>query len=598
MAFQQKPPALGNQYDDDRVLRSYLKRVLPAEVHQDIEAEVRRMGALAAGPLYDLQRADRLSEPVLTRWNAWGERIDHIEVTRMWREAERLAAEFGLVATAYEQKHGAFSRIHQFALIHLFTPSTDIYACPLSMTDGAARTLLASGNNSLILDAVPHLTSRNPEYFWISGQWMTELAGGSDVGRSETIARPNDDGTWRLYGRKWFTSAITSQMALVLARPEDNPPGSKGLALFYVELRDAKGRLRNIQVDRLKDKLGTRKLPTAELTLDGTLAEPVSALANGVRAIVPMLTITRTWNAACAVALMRRGLALARDYARKRVVFGVPLAQKPLHADTLAGLQACYEGAFHLTFRVVELLGHSEANDFSTDRNGSTYALLRVLTSLAKLTTARQAISVLSDVIEAFGGAGYVEDTGLPVLLRDAQVLPIWEGTTNVLALDVIRALNEVGVGNLDVLKAEVARCAEAVTDPALAEAVTQADETLNEATGWLSQATLHGQNAVEAGARRFALQVGRAMEIALLARHAQWSLDHERDARAAVAAQRLAAGSATLAMPDLDTSFALANDTPLPVVGTELDTMPEMTVSSDVKPRKEWGDGAPLPFS
>ena len=597
MAFKQKPPALGNQYDDDRVLRSFLKRALPAEVLQEIEEELRRMGRLAAGPLYTLQLADRLHEPALTQWNAWGERIDHVEVTRLWQEAERLAAEYGLVATAYEQKHGAFSRLHQFALIHLFSPSTDIYACPLSMTDGAARTLLASGNNSLILDAVPHLTSRNPEYFWTSGQWMTELIGGSDVSRSETIARPNDDGTWRLYGRKWFTSAVNAQMTLALARPEDNPPGSKGLALFYIELRDAKGRLRNIQVDRLKDKLGTRKLPTAELLLDGTPAEPVGALANGVRAIVPMLTITRTWNAACATALMRRGLALARDYARKRVVFGAPLTKKPLHADTLAGLQAAYEGAFHLTFRVVELLGRSEANDFNTDRNGASYALLRVLNPLAKLTTARQAVTVLSDVIEAFGGAGYVEDTGLPMLLRDAQVLPIWEGTTNVLALDVIRALNEVGVGNLDVLKAEAARCAEAVTDPTLAEAVTQARETLDEAGAWLSQATLHGQAAVEAGARRFALQIGRAMEIALLACHAQWSLNHERDARAAAATQRLAAGSATLAMPDLDTSFALANDTPLPVVGAEADTAPEVTLS-DVPPRQEWGDGAPLPFS
>lgn len=599
MAFEQKPPSLGNQYDDDRVLRSYLKRALPEKMLKDIEDELQRMGALTAGPLYTLHLAERRHEPVLTQWDAWGERIDHVEVTRLWKEAERVAAEFGLVATAYEQKHGPHSRLHQFALVHLFAPSTDLYACPLSMTDGAARTLLASGNNSLILDAVPHLTSRSPEYFWTSGQWMTERTGGSDVSRAETIARLNEDGTWRLYGRKGFASAITAQMALVLARPEDNPPGSKGLALFYVELRDEQGRLRNIRIDRLKDKLGTRKLPTAELVLDGTPAELVGELSNGVRAIAPMLNVTRTWNAVCAVALMRRGLALARDYARKREAFGAALARKPLHADTLAAVQAVYEGAFHLTYRVVELLGQSEAHNFRDHRSGATYALLRVLTPLAKLTTARQAVAVLSEVVEAFGGAGYVEDTGLPTLLRDAQALPIWGGTTNVLALDVLRALSEVGASNFSMLHEEVARCAAAVREPMLTEAVAQAGRALDEADAWLARATLQGQNAVEAGARRLALRVGGALELALLARHAQWSLGHEHDARAAAATHRLGVGAETLAMPELEATFALANDTALPFAGAGTDLVPEVIISEPKpKPRKEWGDGAPPPLS
>ena len=106
------------------------------------------------------------------------------------------------------------------------------------MTDGAARCLLESGNHELIERALPRLTSRDPATFWTSGQWMTETTGGSDVGRSETRAVPDDEGGWRLYGRKWFTSAVTSQMALTLARPEGNPPGGKGLAMFYVEMRD------------------------------------------------------------------------------------------------------------------------------------------------------------------------------------------------------------------------------------------------------------------------------------------------------------------------------------------------------------------------
>ncbi|HLN99278.1 MAG TPA: hypothetical protein VK208_12530, partial [Pyrinomonadaceae bacterium] len=185
MPFQQAPPALGNQYDDDSVLRSYLKRSLPTDVLREIKPTLVTMGALAGGDLYQLQLADRLNEPTLTQWDAWGNRIDRIELTPLWRVAERIAAEHGVVATAYEQRHGRFSRVHQCALAYLFTPSTDIYSCPLAMTDGAARTLLGSGNTALIERAVPHLTSRDPKEFWTSGQWMTELTGGSDVGTSE-----------------------------------------------------------------------------------------------------------------------------------------------------------------------------------------------------------------------------------------------------------------------------------------------------------------------------------------------------------------------------------------------------------------------------
>ena len=170
MTFQQELPALGNQYHDDETLRSYLTRALPVEVLQDIEPELVEMGRLAGDDLYQFQLADRLNEPKLTQWDAWGNRIDHIELTPLWKHAEKLAAEFGLTAIPYEFKRGRFSRVHQAALAYLFTPSTDIYSCPLAMTDGAARTLLSSGNKELIDRAVPHLTSRDPKEFWTSGQ--------------------------------------------------------------------------------------------------------------------------------------------------------------------------------------------------------------------------------------------------------------------------------------------------------------------------------------------------------------------------------------------------------------------------------------------
>jgi hypothetical protein len=373
-------------------------------------------------------------------------------------------------------------------------------------------------------------------------------------------------------------------MALVLARPEGNPEGSQGLALFYVALRDDEGQLQNIQINRLKDKLGTRKLPTAEITLNGTPAEPVYGLRDGVRALVPMLTIARTWNAVTAVSLMRRGLALARNYANRREVFGKLLAQQPLHADTFAHLQAIYEGAFHLAFRVVELLGETEASDFAVRTDTEKHALLRVLTPIAKLTTGKQVVAVLSEVIEVFGGAGYVEDTGLPTLLRDAQVLPIWEGTTNVLSLDVLRALDEVG--GIGILRAEMERCAQIVKEPILSDTMQQAQSVLEKADEWLIRAQIQGRAALESGARRFAFALGQVLEQTYLACHAQWAIDHEHDARSAAALRLLTSVSGDFPIIPLDATFALANDTPLEGKEATLAGLHELNTS--------WGDGAP----
>src|SRR5262245_42936416 len=372
-----------------------------------IVAELRWLGDVAVD-CYARQLADRRNEPVLTQWDAWGQRIDRIEVSPLWRDARVLAARHGMVAAGYEPRLGARARTHQFAIVHVLAPSLDVYTCPLAMTDGAARTLLASGDRALIDRYVPLLTTRDPAAMWTSGQWMTERTGGSDVSRSETVAR-RDGETWRLYGTKWFTSASTSEMALTLARPEGNPDGSRGLALFLVELRDRDGRLRNIQVNRLKDKLGTRKVPTAELTLDGAPATLVGATGDGVRAITPMLAITRTWNAISAVSAMRRGLALAGDYARRRSAFGALLADKPLHADTLAVLEAEYAAAFCLAFRAVSVLGRLEHAAPGDPERDADERLSRVVTPIAKLVTARQAVAVTSEAIEACGGAGYVE---------------------------------------------------------------------------------------------------------------------------------------------------------------------------------------------
>jgi putative acyl-CoA dehydrogenase len=372
-----------------------------------------------------------------------------------WRRLEHAAATEGIVASAYERKFGEFSRVYNAALLYLFHSSSAFVSCPLAMTDGAARAIELYGSPEMKARAFRHLTSRNPAEFWTSGQWMTERSGGSDVSGTATLARPvagSAGWDFQLDGVKWFTSALTSQMALLLARTEGAESGSRGLSLFYVELRDERGRLKNIEVLRLKEKLGTKALPTAELLLKGTPAQLIGEPGGGVKKISSLFNITRVYNAVCATSHLRRALDLAQSYSQKRVAFGRKIAEHPLHARTLDNLELQFEKCFALTFFVAHLLGRQECGTASSED----LLLLRALTPIAKAYTARQCMAGVSEVVEIFGGAGYVEDSGIPRLLRDAQVFSIWEGTTNVLALDFLRAVEKESVA--PALKVKVER--------------------------------------------------------------------------------------------------------------------------------------------
>jgi hypothetical protein len=332
-------------------------------------------------------------------------------------------------------------------------------------------------------------------------------------------------------------------MALTLARPTGNGPGGSGLAMFYVETHDQAGRLNGMRVERLKDKLGTRKVPTAELLLEGARAELVGDTRNGTRNIEPMLIVTRAWNSVTSAAFMRRALALARSYAQQRRAFGSILSELPLHVDTLAGLEAETRGAFLLAFELVELMGRQEAGELSEEQR----VLLRLITPIAKLLTAKQAVAVVSECIEAFGGAGYVEDTGLPALLRDTQVLPIWEGTTNVLALDALLR-GELALA-LPAAQARIGECVQGVRDERLAAAGAKAVAAIEHVMRWMRE---HGDaEQVQSHARRIAMTIGRALELAFLVEHARWEL--ESGVRATLAAAiRFAAAPVDL-LVDID---------------------------------------------
>jgi len=535
--FYQSPPRLGNQFTDDRALRSLLARLMPADVRAEVEPDLERFGARVVGDIARLGDAAEAQPPVHVPFDAWGRRVDRIDTSDAWRALDRVSAEEGIVAAAYERRYGAMSRVGQLVRLYLFHPSSAVYSCPLAMTDGAARCLeLYAGDDERLRAAFAHLTSRDPAAFWTSGQWMTERSGGSDVSGTSTTACEASPGRWLLAGTKWFTSATTSQMAMTLARTPDAPPGSAGLSLFQVQLRDASGTLQGIEVHRLKDKLGTRALPTAELTLHDTPATLVGGPGHGVRKVAAMLNVTRVYNACCAVASMRRAVALAADYATRRVAFGRPLSEQPLHVETLAAMQVEAEGALQLVFHVGTLLGRAECAVASDDER----AMLRLLTPIAKLYTGRQAVALASEALEAFGGAGYIEDTGLPRLLRDAQVLSIWEGTTNVLSLDLLRVLERADA--LRGWRSDVERRLAGVRGDALADAVGLVRLAASRVMAHAEAMLTAPRDAVEAGARALAFSIARVTAGALLLEQAAWSLGAERaheQARAMAAARR-----------------------------------------------------------
>ncbi|PYQ51683.1 MAG: acyl-CoA dehydrogenase [Acidobacteria bacterium] len=530
--FFQDPPRLANTFAADAALRETLERLLPADVHAALLPEWRELGQAASGELAALARDAEVDPPRHIPYDAWGRRVDEVRLSPAWRALHGEAARRGLAAIPYEPARGAWGRLHQFALLALFGPSSAVYTCPLAMTDGAARTLLTHAGDDLVRRVVPHLTSRDPDQLWTSGQWMTERAGGSDVSGTATIAR-RDGALWRLWGTKWFTSAVTSEVALTLARPEGAPAGSAGLSLFLVEQRAADGTRNRIRVLRLKDKLGTHALPTAELALEGAAAEAVGALGQGVKKIAPLLNITRLHNAVSACGMMARLLQLLRDHARRRVAFGSPLAAKTLHRETLAGLQVEYEAALALTFDCARLLGKVEAGEASEDER----ALLRLLTPLCKLLTARQAVAVASEALEGFGGAGYVEDTGLPVWLRDAQVLPIWEGTTNVLSLDALRAMHRDGV--LEPWTALATRRLDALASSPLADLAAVVRRRVAGVRAAVSALTAPGPEQAESVARRIALSLAGLSAAVALCEQGAWAPAHGRGERASMAARR-----------------------------------------------------------
>ncbi|CAG2178245.1 unnamed protein product, partial [Oppiella nova] len=342
--FTQEMPQLDNQFTCDAFLQRYLQRVLPKDMYNEISGDLTRFGSRVATDVYELGVECDKHLPQLVQQNAWGHICNDLYVCNAWKQQKIVSAEEGVVAIGYERKYRQFSRLYQFAKLFLYAPSSGLYSCPIAMVDGAAKTIesLALDKQPLYEDIFERLTTRDANRFYTSGQWMTEKGGGSDVaGGTETVAVPMGRDMFKLYGYKWFSSATDADIALTLARIADDEgnvlQGTQGLTLFLLKVRDDTSKqLNGIDMIRLKDKLGTRQVPTAELLLDGTVAHKMSEEGRGVAAIANMLQMTRIHNAVGSAGSMRRIISIARDYAQRRKAFGKPISQYPIHMQTLA----------------------------------------------------------------------------------------------------------------------------------------------------------------------------------------------------------------------------------------------------------------------
>ncbi|KXN68049.1 acyl-CoA dehydrogenase/oxidase C-terminal [Conidiobolus coronatus NRRL 28638] len=464
--FLQPPPELRNQFLEDDILRSIISFYLPQRYQDSVQNLLVPFGDFVVSPqvLSSLQEADA-TPPFVTHYDAWGRRVDMLVTSAAWKFMKNVACKEGIVSIAYEGEFDQWSRFIQFVKYYLFSPSSAVFTCPLAMTDGGARLLELFGTGEMKQNYLPHLLSRDPSYFWTSGQWMTERPGGSFLGDTETVATciDRERNLWKIDGFKWFSSATDSDITFLLARTKSgrdyinlNSPPPGGLSLFVAKLRDANGELNGIRVQRLKKKLGTLAVPTAELELKGMEAQMIGPEYRGIPVVSTILNITRVHCAIGAVSFMRRAKAIAHDWAFKRRTGDKLIYEHPLHTVVMASLHVKLSGCMHLVFFVVFLLGQDEWNQrhsIRTLESKNLNIMLRLLTPITKSWVCESSVSYISTCMECLGGQGYMEEVGIARLLRDAQVNTIWEGTSSILALDVLRVIKETKGTAIEVFK-------------------------------------------------------------------------------------------------------------------------------------------------
>ena len=428
----QAPPLAGHDVAEDAVLLDGLRRE-GADWYVD---DLHRLGLLAGSEQAQrwAEEANR-HEPELRTHDRYGHRIDEVDFHPSYHELLTVAVREGLAGAPWAE-HKPGTHVARAAGFMVWATVEQGHGCPVSMTYAVVPALRA--NAALADEYEPLLTSRvyDPglrtplgKRGLLAGMGMTEKQGGSDVRANSTVAVPRPDGSWRLRGHKWFTSAPMNDVFLVLAQA----PG--GLSCFFVPRVLPDGTRNSFLIQRLKDKLGNRSNASSEPEFDDTVAWLVGPEGHGVRTIIEMVTMTRLDCILGSASGTRAALNQAAHHVRYRSAFGSRLIDKPLMRNVVADLALESEAATTLALRV------AGAADRALRGDESERAFLRLATAVGKYWVCKRQPAAVAEALECLGGNGYDEASGMPRLYREAPLNGIWEGSGNVSALDVLRAL-------------------------------------------------------------------------------------------------------------------------------------------------------------
>ena len=533
-----------NYWALDPTLRFEARRVYPDDEFEWAEGVLSNYGEALGTRMAD--NADRIDEDghELRAFDKYGDRRNEIEYHPLLEEQEEITyEEFGLTHDAFHAPPGREEPVgltHTLMMQALLSYVDSGFCCPVSMTTGAAI-VLEKFDDGALEEYFEALTARRLDEHIEGAMFLTEEQGGSDVGANEVRAEPIErdrEGipSGRIYGlrgEKWFCSNIDAQGALALARTPDAPDGVEGLSLFLVPRIKPDGEINESHFRRLKDKLGTLAVPTGEIEFQGAEAYLIGEECRGFKYMAEMMNFERLTNATGAVGVMGRALLEAKVRAARREAFGETIDEYPLMRRDLVGMAVDYEAATAFSFEAARLLDERERVGDDSDA----YKLMRLLIPVAKYKTARMAVETTSYAMEILGGNGYVREHVTHRLLRDAQVLPIWEGPSNVLSLDVLRAFNRERAH--EALLPYVGEKLGAVEHPALEAAAEETESRFRELQTALGALATEDDEYAQYHAKRLADLVFDVVSAALLLEEAQWAIDEDDDGRKALVAIR-----------------------------------------------------------
>ncbi len=522
-----------NWYEVDPDLQDTVERLVPAGDRVDADARLREMGGLCGGAVAErAERTDR-EPPQLERYDRWGNDVGEVVHHPGALDSKRDLYEAYL--SVPHRSGRPMSAVVGSACSYLLDQSETGMACAVGMTAGVAHLVDAFGSEQVKGHFLPHLRATSYDDYWDGAMFLTERDGGSDLGAStKTTATHVEGDLWLLNGFKWFCSNVDADVIATLARPEGAPEGARGIALYVVPRKRRDGAPNGIRIHRLKDKLGTRAVPTGEvdfvdaeayLLAGGDDSPDAGADGKGLsRMMGGMVQGSRLGVAYMGLGICRRSFLEAAIYASHRRAFQNRIDAFPMVRETLVRMVMELEAAAALCF------------EGSAARDRDDAGIWRIVPTLAKYRATRRGVQLATAAIEVHGGNGYIQDWPLARQLRDAQCHPIWEGTENVIALDVLRALARDGV--LEPLTRRIEAAIDGADHPAVAptrDRVRSFVEETREAVGYVAAAP---KDVAQLHARRVTRYLADLTAAALLVEQATWELAERGSARKAALAR------------------------------------------------------------